>query len=134
MYSSFMELDVWKECRKLRQMVSALCKKFPSDEKYKLTDQILRSSKSPCANIAEGHGRYHYQENIQFCRIARGSVTETHNHLTDALDEKYILEEDYTTTVEQINSCIRLINGYINFLQKQKENTKQTITNNSINQ
>lgn len=134
MYSSFMELDVWKECRKLRQMVSALCKKFPSDEKYKLTDQILRSSKSPCANIAEGHGRYHYQENIQFCRIARGSVTETHNHLTDALDEKYILEEDYTTTVEQINSCIRLINGYINFLQKQKENTKQIITNNSINQ
>jgi len=129
-----MELDVWKECRKLRQMVSALCKKFPSDEKYKLTDQILRSSKSPCANIAEGHGRYHYQENIQFCRIARGSVTETHNHLTDALDEKYILEEDYTTTVEQINSCIRLINGYINFLQKQKENTKQIITNNSINQ
>ncbi|MBP6302722.1 MAG: four helix bundle protein [Bacteroidia bacterium] len=129
MYSSFMELDVWKECRKLRQMVSALCKKFPSDEKYKLTDQILRSSKSPCANIAEGHGRYHYQENIQFCRIARGSVTETHNHLTDALDEKYILEEEYTTTVEQINSCIRLINGYINFLQKQKANTKQTTNN-----
>ncbi len=124
MYSSFMELDVWKECRKLRQMVSALCKKFPNDEKYKLTDQILRSSKSPCANIAEGHGRYHYQENIQFCRIARGSVTETHNHLTDALDEKYILEEEYTTIVEQINSCIRLINGYINFLQKQKANTK----------
>lgn len=129
MYSSFMELDVWKECRKLRQMVSALCKKFPSDEKYKLTDQILRSSKSPCANIAEGHGRYHYQENIQFCRIARGSVTETHNHLTDALDEKYILEEEYTTIVEQIHSCIRLINGYINFLQKQKANTKQTTNN-----
>ncbi len=124
MYSSFMELEAWKVCRKLRLMVSALSKKFPNDEKYKLTDQILRSSKSPCANIAEGHGRYHYQENIQFCRIARGSLTETHNHLTDALDEKYISIEEYETTVELINSCIRLINGYINFLEKQKVKTK----------
>ncbi len=64
MYSSFEELEVWKECRKLRQMISVLTKKFPESEKYKLTDQILRSSKSPCANISEGHGRYHYQENI----------------------------------------------------------------------
>lgn len=124
MYSSFMELEAWKVCRKLRLMVSSLSKKFPNDEKYKLTDQILRSSKSPCANIAEGHGRYHYQENIQFCRIARGSLTETHNHLTDALDEKYISIEEYETTVELINSCIRLINGYINFLEKQKVKTK----------
>lgn len=124
MYSSFMELEAWKVCRKLRLMVSALSKKFPNDEKYKLTDQILRSSKSPCANIAEGHGRYHYQENIQFCRIARGSLTETHNNLTDALDEKYISIEEYETTVELINSCIRLINGYINFLEKQKVKAK----------
>lgn len=56
--------------------------------------------------------------------MAKGAITEANNHLTDALDEKYILEEEYTTIVEQINSCIRLINGYINFLQKQKANTK----------
>lgn len=120
MYASFMDLDVWKECRKLRQAISALCKKIPNDEKYKLIDQILRSSRSTCANISEGHGRYHYQENIQFCRIARGSLSETHNHLTDALDEKYISIEEYNLQVEQINTCIRLINGYINYLEKQK--------------
>ena len=61
--------------------------------------------------------------------MAKGAITKANNHLTDALDEKYILEEEYTTTVEQINSCIRLINGYINFLQKQKANTKQTSSN-----
>lgn len=61
--------------------------------------------------------------------MAKGAIIKANNHLTDALDEKYILEEEYTTTVEQINSCIRLINGYINFFQKQKANTKQTSSN-----
>ncbi|MES2558345.1 MAG: four helix bundle protein [Bacteroidota bacterium] len=119
-----MDLEVWKESRKLRQMISDLSKKFPSEEKYRLTDQILRSSKSPCSNISEGHGRYHYQENIQFCRIARGSVSETHNHLTDALDQKFITNDEYESHVIQINSCIRLINGYINYLEKQKTKDK----------
>ena len=120
MFSSFEELEAWKECRKLRQMISALIKSFPEYEKYRLTDQILRSSKSSCANISEGHGRFHYQENIQFCRIARGSLSETHNHLTDALDEKYITNEKFEIHVNQVKLCTRLLNGYINYLEKQK--------------
>ena len=121
MFKSFEELEVWKECRKLRQMISVLSKKFPHSEKYRLINQILRSCKSPCANIAEGHGRYHYQENIQFCRIARGSLTETHNHLTDALDEEYISVVEYNTHLTQLNFCVRLLNGYIAYLEKQKD-------------
>jgi four helix bundle protein len=120
MFSSFEELEAWKECRKLRQMISNLIKSFPEYEKFRLTDQILRSSKSSCANISEGHGRYHYQENIQFCRIARGSLSETHNHLTDALDEKYITNEEFEIHVNQVKLCTRLLNGYINYLEKQK--------------
>ena len=120
MFSSFEELEAWKECRKLRQMISNLIKSFPEYEKFRLTDQILRSSKSSCANISEGHERYHYQENIQFCRIARGSLSETHNHLTDALDEKYITNEEFEIHVNQVKLCTRLLNGYINYLEKQK--------------
>ena len=120
MFSSFEELEAWKEFRKLRQMISNLIKSFPEYEKFRLTDQILKSSKSSCANISEGHGRYHYQENIQFCRIARGSLSETHNHLTDALDEKYITNEEFEIHVNQVKLCTRLLNGYINYLEKQK--------------
>lgn len=112
MYLSFEDLEVWKECRNLRKSISALVKTFPESEKYRLTDQILRSSKSPCANISEGHGRFHYQENIQFCRIARGSLSETLNHLTDALDENYISDTEFEQLNNQIKSCIRLTNGY----------------------
>lgn len=120
MFLSFTELEVLKECRKLRQQIALLVKKFPSEEKYRLTDQLIRASRSPCANIAEGHGRFHYQENIQFCRIARGSVYEIHNHLTDALDNHFIIQEESILYVKQTSVCIRLLNGYIAYLEKQK--------------
>jgi four helix bundle protein len=44
----------------------ALTKRFPNEEKYRLADQIIRSSRSIGNNIAEGHGRFHYQDNIRF--------------------------------------------------------------------
>ena len=124
MYNSFTELNVWKECRILRKKISVLVKQFPDYEKYNLTGQILRSSKSPCSNIAEGHGRFHYQENIQFSRIARGSLYETLNHLTDALDNEYISLEQFNEHESQVDICVKLTNGYISFLEKQKEKTK----------
>ncbi|MES2780607.1 MAG: four helix bundle protein [Bacteroidota bacterium] len=121
MYGSFEDLEVWKQCRVLRQMIFNLVKQFPSNEKFTLIDQILRSSKSPCANIAEGHGRFHYQQNTNFCRIARGSLTETLNHLTDALDCNYITNEEYTKHKDQIQYCIKILNGYILYLKKKKD-------------
>lgn len=126
MYNSFVELNVWKECRILRKKISALVNQFPVSEKYNLTNQILRASKSPCSNIAEGHGRFHCQENIQFCRIARGSLYETLNHLTDALDNGYISLGEFNEHEAQIELCIKLTNGYISFLEKQKEKNKST--------
>ncbi|MCF8332087.1 MAG: four helix bundle protein [Bacteroidales bacterium] len=78
---NFEDLELYKECRNFRIEISNLVKTFPNDEKYRIANQILRSSRSITANIAEGHGRYHYQENIQFCRQARGSLTETLEHL-----------------------------------------------------
>jgi len=66
--SEFRKLDVWKKCREIRIMFWKQYKKFPSVEKFKLSDQMVRASRSSAANIAEGHGRFHYQENIQFCR------------------------------------------------------------------
>ena len=91
--ASFTDLEVWKQSRKIRNWVSDIVRKFPSEEKYRLTDQIIRSSRSIGNNIAEGHGRFHYQDNIRFCIMARGSLSETLDHLMIALDEKIITEE-----------------------------------------
>jgi four helix bundle protein len=118
---NFTDLEVYKECRQLRMLISTLAKKeFPNDEKYKLVDQIIRSSRSITANIAEGYGRYYYKENIQFCRTSRASLSETLEHLITAFDEKYISENQLIELKTKIDTCGRLINGYINFLKKQQ--------------
>ena len=92
--SSFEDLEVWKKGAKLRRDISSLAKKFPNEKKYKLTDQMIRASRSLTANIAEGYGRFHFQENIQYCRQARGSLYEIPDHLTVAKDEAYLSETD----------------------------------------
>jgi len=117
---SFTDLDVWKQSRKIRNGISELTKKFPVEEKYRLTDQIIRSSRSIGNNMAEGHGRFHYQDNIRFCIMARGSLSETLDHLIIALDEKIIAEEVLQNFQTDYESCLRLLNGYIQYLKKQK--------------
>ena len=113
--------DVWILTRNFRKKISVLSKSFPNDEKYRLIDQILRSSRSVTSNIAEGFGRYHYQENIQFCRQARGSLIETLDHLYVALDEEYISPECFSSLKHDLLTCQKLINGYIFFLNKKKK-------------
>ncbi|SEF58596.1 four helix bundle protein [Algoriphagus boritolerans] len=73
---TFEDLEVWKKGRDVRLFVQTVVKKFPAEEKFALTLQIRKSSRSITNNIAEGYGRFFYQENIQFCRISRGSLTE----------------------------------------------------------
>ena len=89
--ASFTELEVWKQSRKIRVWISNITKQFPVEEKYRLGDQIIRSSRSIGNNIAEGHGRFHYQDNIRFCIMARGSLSETLDHALIAVDEKIIM-------------------------------------------
>ena len=119
-FDSFEELHVWKACREFRKSLSVLCKTFPFDEKYRLVDQIIRSSRSVTANIAEGHGVHHYQKNIQFCRQAKGSLSETLDHLIVAYDEGYIDEAQLNALRKSYEECRRLLNGYINYLKQKK--------------
>ncbi len=118
--NSFEELEVWKECRQLKIYISKLSKTFPSDEKYRLTDQIIRSSRSVTANIAEGFGRFHFQENIQYCRQARGSLFETLEHIYTAFDENYVDDKVVSEFKGLFEKCLKLLNGYIAYLLKAK--------------
>lgn len=122
MNKNFKDLEVWKRARQLRNEIRQMTKSFPSEEKYRLTDQMIRASRSVTANIAEGYGRYHFQENIQFCRTSRGSLTELQDHLTVALDESFINDETEKRFDGKIDECIRLLNGYIRFLNNSKKN------------
>jgi len=115
----FTDLEVWKKSRILRNSISELVKSFPVEERYRLTDQIIRSPRSIGNNIAEGHGRFHYADASKFLINARGSAVETIDHLIIALDEKYIKEEVFDSFKNDCEECIKMINGYINYLRNQ---------------
>ena len=115
---TFETLHCYQLMRDLRRSISEFCKTLPQEETYRLKDQIIRSSRSITANIAEGYGRHHHQENIQFCRIARGSLSETLDHLTTALDEGYLTKGQYSELRDHIEKAWKLLNGYISYLKK----------------
>jgi four helix bundle protein len=112
-HQSFTELEVWKKTRILKCEIFELIKTFPAEEKFRLSDQIIRSSRGINATIAEGHGRFTYKDQLHFCVIARGSLSETYNHLIDALDCRYITEEKLIYFKMKIDEVERLLNGYI---------------------
>ncbi|MCX6350126.1 MAG: four helix bundle protein [Candidatus Aureabacteria bacterium] len=118
----FEDLVVWQLARKYRHEIYKISAKFPRKEEYHLTAQIRSAAVSITANIAEGYGRYSYQENIQFCRIARGSINETLDHLCTARDEEYISESEYPKLYDQGREVEKTLNGYIGFLQREKNN------------
>lgn len=121
-FNTFEELEVYKECRKFRKEISDLVKtNLPPEEKFMLKAQIIKSSRSVTAQIAEGFGRFHFQENIQFCRISRGSLTETLEHLLVAFDENYIDQSTLDKMKIQYTQCLKLLNGYISYLKSQKK-------------
>jgi four helix bundle protein len=85
---SFEDLEVYTAAREFRKQIYKLIKKLPPEETYNLASQMRRAALSLTNNIAEGHGRFFYQENIQFCRISRGSLMELIDDLNTCIDEK----------------------------------------------
>lgn len=118
---SFEDLDAWKVCRTLRMQISRLTLTFPNEERYRLTDQLLRASRSPTANLAEGYGRFHYGENAQFARQARGSLYEILDHLTVAHDEGLITLEIFESVRKDVYEAIVIVNGFIRYLTKARD-------------
>ena len=100
-----------------------MIKKVPRTE-FDLIDHITRAARSSTRNIAEGFGRLRYQENTQFCRISRGSLFEIIDDVITMFEEKYIAEEEYKNGRTKIGHAIKVLNGYIHYLQTQKDKPK----------
>ncbi len=93
---------------------------FPSEEKWALTSQLRRAVQSVPGNIAEGYGRYYYQEGIRFCYIARGSLEETYTYISIAHNLSYIPDILFNNFVKEMIEVRKLLNGYITYLKNSK--------------
>jgi four helix bundle protein len=121
----FENLELWKKALEFKNEISEEARKWPSDEKFKLIDQIIRSSRSINALLAEGHGRFTFADQLHFCIQARGSLSETVNHMIDAFDENYISEETLNYFKTKAKEIERLLNGYITYLRGQRDINKK---------
>lgn len=126
---SFEELDCWKLATEIRRDISKIAKMFPDEEKFRLVDQMLRCSRSVTNNIAEGFEKFHLKDNARFCRMSKGSLSELKDHLIIANDEGYIDLKLLNAKKDQIQRCIQILNGYINYLiRMESENKKKLIS------
>lgn len=120
-YKTFEELETYKVAREFRKKIYALSRKLPKHEEYNLTGQMRRASTSLTNNIAEGHGRYHYQENIQFCRQSRGSLSELIDDINICIDERYFPDNHLYELKAEAKNVLKYLNGYIAHLKRLKQ-------------
>ena len=120
----FEDLEVYKAARAFRNRMYALTKTLPAEEKFGLASQIRRAAVSLTNNIAEGYGRHHWQENSQFCRHARGSLMELIDDINICIDQAYAAQE-HLRPLKEVDGLklLKLLNGYIAYLQRKKEQT-----------
>ena len=94
---------------------------LPSREEFRMKNQLLRAARSVMANIAEGFGRHHHRENLQFCRLAHGSLLECLDHLNTAQNEGFLSRENYKAFRSRHELAAKLRNGYIGYLSRAAE-------------
>ncbi len=92
----FRDLDVYQGAMALVMRVFELAKYFPSEERYALTDQIRRSSRSVCANLAEAWRKRRYQAAfVSKLNDAEAEAAETQVHIEIALRHNYLSQETF---------------------------------------
>jgi four helix bundle protein len=128
--SGLKKLDVWKNAMAFAVRVhKEFIPLLPSEEKWSLAQQIRRSAQSIPANIAEGHGRFYYQDNVRFCYIARGSLEESLSHIAFAQEVGYIPAGLCQSLCDEGEELNKLINGYIGFLKQSKRGANEPGSN-----
>ena len=89
-FRTFEDLEVYQVAREFRKKMYGVTRQLPDFEKFVLADQIRRAGLSLTNNIAEGHGRFHFLDQIKFMLQARGSLEELIDDLNVCEDESYL--------------------------------------------
>ena len=114
MISGFRNLTVYKKAFDLAMEIFEITKKFPSQEKYELTDQIRRSSRAVCRAIGEGYRKRQYPKHFS-SKMSDSDMenTETQVSLDFALNCGYISEKEYETLLEKSEEVGRLLHHMV---------------------
>jgi four helix bundle protein len=118
----FEELEVYKAARAFKIRIYKLTDLFPDDERFRLRLQMRKAALSITNCIAEGYGRFTYKDRIHFLRESRGSLTELTDDINDVQDLAYALPPHLDTLRADALTLLKLLNGYIGYLNDQAKN------------
>ena len=116
-YQTFEDLEVYQIAREFRKAMYRVAEELPETEKFGLISQVRRAALSLTNNIAEGHGCFHFLEQIKFMLQARGSLEELLDDLNVCEDESYLPIAEIDKLKQEGWRVHKLINGYIRFLR-----------------
>jgi four helix bundle protein len=113
------DLIVYNLANEIGEQIWQIVQKWSYLEKQTVGIQLIDAIDSVAANLAEGFGRYHFNENKHFCYYARGSLSETKCWLKKANNRKLITESEYLKLTNDIEKLSVKINNYISIIGKQ---------------
>jgi len=119
-YRSFETLEVYKAAREFRKAMYRVAKRLPDFEKFGVASQIRRAAVSLTNNLAEGHGRFHFLDQIRFTLISRGSLEELIDDLNVCADENYLPLDEVAGLKNPAWQVLKLTNGYLRYLRERK--------------
>lgn len=115
--NSYRRLVVWQKADELAFQVYLVTRGFPKDEMFGLISQMRRAAFSVPANIVEGYARSFKKEKVQFCSIARGSLSELEYYIDFSLRLEYLSKEQHAKLVNLRMEVGRLLNGFVNSIK-----------------
>jgi four helix bundle protein len=126
-FRTFEDLEVYKSAREFRKKMYGVARRLADFEKYDLGSQIRRAAVSLTNNIAEGHGRYHFADQVRFFLGSRGSLQELVDDLNICDDEKYLEHDKVTDLKSEAWRVLGLINGYLRYLRDRRAGDHSTV-------
>ena len=114
---SYRKLIAYQKAKEVVKRTYKLLKKFPSEERYAMCDQLRRSSVSITSNIAEGVNRFSVKAKVHFIEIAFGSLMEVSSQMEIAEELGYITAEDRLSMDDLVTEVAKLLSGLRNSYQ-----------------
>src|SRR6266566_653992 len=132
-FRTFEDLEVYKAAREFRKKMYGVARRLPDFEKFGLASQIRRAALSLTNNMSEGHGRYHFADQVRFFLGSRGSLQELIDDLNVCVDENYLEAEKIEALKGEAWRALGLINGYLRYLRDRKADGASVVSEGRVN-
>ena len=115
---SINDLEIYRDAMNLGETIWSLVTQWDYFAKDTIGKQLVRSADSIAANLSEGHGRFHFKENMKFCYYSRGSLTEPQTWIEKAAHRNLIPKEKARDLYSQLETLHKRLNAYITSIGK----------------